>query len=379
MIVTRPMLAHGNRPLEEEGTPMRIARALTGLTLALLLTLPTAAAHAAVDVVTVKGNLDRPTAFAFAPDGKIWFVEKDTGEIRVLNPDTKRTRLFRDLTGVDGDGERGALGIALHPDFPARPFVYVYVTRVDGGQLVNELLRIRSNGGTAGPMTALFRWRPSSATNHNGGRILFGPDGKLYVVIGENANPAYSQRLGTIRGKVLRINPDGSVPASNPFDSRVWAFGIRNSFGMAFDPETGFLWETENGPGCNDEINRIRRGGNFAWGPNQACGSLPTPRDTNRDGPTPRLMPATYFTSTIGITGAAFCDRCGLPGYRGDLLFGDVNTAQLWRANLTADRRGIAGRNPIMGLGTVVYSMEVGPNRRVYFSGPDGIYRLRDA
>lgn len=365
---------------------MRFARALIGLTLCLALTASTATQAAptrgssaptrALNVVTVKAGLDQPTGFTFAPDGKIWFVEKNTGEIRILNPATKVTRLFKDLTGVDGTGERGALGIALHPDFPATPFVYVYVTRVDHGVLVNELLRIRSDGGTAGATKVLFTWRPSSASNHNGGRILFGPDGLLYVVIGENADPANSQQKADLRGKILRIRPNGAIPPNNPFGTRIWAFGIRNSFGMAFDPRTGDLWETENGPSCNDEINRIRRGGNFAWGPRESCGSLAAPRDTNRDGPKPRLLPATYFVDTIGITGAAFCIRCGLTGYNGDLLFGDVNTAQLWHANMTADRTGIAGRGPVMQLGTVVYSMEVGPGRRVYFSGPNGIYRL---
>jgi glucose/arabinose dehydrogenase len=371
---------------------MRIARAITGSTLILVLGLVvTVPAHGistgrhepgrlvpgrALAAVTVKAGLDQPTGFTFAPNGKIWFVEKNTGEIRVLDPDTGGTRLFKDLSAVDGTGERGALGVALHPDFSVKPYVYVYVTRVDGGTLVNELLRIRSIGGTAGATKALLRWRPTSATNHNGGRILFGPDRMLYVVIGENADPANAQQRADLRGKVLRIRPDGSVPAGNPFGTRIWAFGIRNSFGMAFDPETGDLWETENGPACNDEINRIRKGGNFAWGPNQACGSRPAPRDTNRDGPSPRLLPETYFTPTLGITGAAFCDRCGLPGLNGDLLFGEVKSSDLWHANLSADRRSITGRSTVLDLGTVVYSMEVGPDRGIYVSGPDGIYRL---
>ena len=107
------------------------------------------------------------------------------------------------------------------------------------------------------------------ASNHNGGRILFGPDKKLYVVIGDNADPANSQdRSGNLRGKILRVNPDGSIPATNPFGTRIWAYGIRNSIGFAFDPRNGRLWESENGPSCNDEVNRIVKGGNHGWGPN---------------------------------------------------------------------------------------------------------------
>jgi glucose/arabinose dehydrogenase len=327
-------------------------------------------------VVPVLTGLDGPSAFTFGPGRTIWFAERGTGRIRIYDRDTRVFRTFTDVDGVDGTGERGALGLALHPDYPQRPFVYLYVTRTDGGTLVNELLRFRAEGGRAVARSVLFRWSVTGASNHNGGRILFGPDGNLWVVTGENADPANSQRLANLRGKILRIRPDGSIPDDNPFSTRVYAFGIRNSFGMAFDPQTGMLWETENGPSCNDEINRIRRGGNFAWGPTQSCGSLTAPRDTNRDGPTPRLLPATYFRQTIAITGAAFCDGCGLAGLQGDLLFGDVGTPHLWHANLTADRRSIESRSMVIDLPIGVHSMEAAPSGAIFFSNEDGIYRL---
>jgi len=331
----------------------------------------------ALKAVTVRGGLDNPTGFTFAPNGRIWYIEKNTGRVYILNRDTGRRRLFTDITRVSGLGERGGLGIALHPAWPARPFVYVYVTRMDGGMLQNEVLRFRSEDDRAAATKRLFGWRVNSATNHNGGRILFGPDGNLWIVTGENAEPRFSQQRANIRGKILRIKPDGSVPNTNPFGTRVYATGIRNSFGMAFDPETDRLWETENGPGCNDEINLIRRAGNFAWGPHQSCGSRPAPLDTNRDGAN-RVLPEEWFVSTLGITGAAFCDNCGLGAARnGDLFYGDVNTAHLYVSELNAARTGIVGSpEDVLALSTVVYSMEVGPRHRIYFSGPNGIYRL---
>ena len=333
-----------------------------------------------IRVVAVKTGLSQPTAFTFTPGGALWYVEKANGEIHTLNLKTREDRLFTTIGGVNASGERGMLGIALHPGWPAKRFVYVYVTRTDGGVLVNEVLRIRADGGTPGAIKVLLRWRVTSATNHNGGRILFGPDRTLYIVTGENANPSVSQRVANVRGKVLRILPNGGIPRSNPFDTRIWSFGHRNSFGMAFDPLTGRLWETENGPDCNDEINLIRRAGNFAWGSHADCGSLTAPRDTNRDGPSPRLLPETYFRTTLGITGAAFCDRCGLgAGLEGDLLFGEVKSSRLWHANIDATRTTISGRSVILSIGTVIYSMEVGPNNRIYFSGPTGIYRLAPA
>lgn len=332
----------------------------------------------AISLVPVATGLQVPAGFTFSPKGQIWYVEKETGEVRILSQGTGADRLFFTITNVDGQGERGALGIALHPRWPAKPSVYVYVTRTDHGTLVNELLRIRSSHGQGTGYRVLFRWPVSSATNHNGGRILFGPDGKLWIVIGENANPAYSQMKANLRGKVLRIDPDGSVPKDNPFGTRIWSYGHRNSFGMAFDPVTGRLWETENGPSCNDEINLIRKGGNFAWGPNQSCGSLAAPHDTNRDGPTPRLLPKTYFLTTIGITGAAFCHGCGLgSALSDDLLFGDVNTEQIRAVDLDAARTGFdASPRVLLAAGTPIYSMEVSPKGRIYVSGPGGIYRL---
>jgi glucose/arabinose dehydrogenase len=203
----------------------------------------------------------------------------------------------------------------------------------------------------------------------------------LYAIVGDGHDSANSQDLsGNLRGKILRIRPDGKVPANNPIGgSRIYAFGIRNSFGFAFDPQTDALWETENGPGCNDELNRIRSGGNFGWGPNESCGSQPAPRDTNDSGPQPRLMPATYFGEPIGITGIAFCDGCGLGGsVEGDLFFGCVNDGQLRRASLNGQRTDVAG-SPATVLGSpngAIYSMEAAPDGRIYFSDPRGIYRL---
>jgi glucose/arabinose dehydrogenase len=334
---------------------------------------------AGVKAVVVKSGLHKPTGFTFDPKGRIWYVEKDTGEVRILTPSTGASRLFFDITKVNADGERGGLGIALHPRWPKKPFVYVYVTRRGaGGALENQVVRIRSDGGRAAGWTVLLRWGVSSATNHNGGRIVFGPDGNLWIVTGENANPANSQKLRDPRGKILRIRPDGSVPANNPFGSRVWAYGIRNSFGMVFDPKTNRLWETENGPSCNDEINLIVKAGNYAWGPSWQCPQSPTAADTNADGPKPRRFPKARFASPIGITGAAFCTGCDLgPALGGDLLFGDVNTATIRALDLNAARTDFSSsaRN-ILSMPTVVYSMEAGPRERIYVSGPTGIWRL---
>lgn len=203
-----------------------------------------------VRVVTVAA-LDQPVGFTFAPNGRIVYLERATGELRQLDLRTGRDRLWHRLTGVSSDGERGALGVALHPRWPQMPYVYVYVSRTPtNGSLRNQLLRLRMRDGQAVGREVLLNSPIGSRANHNGGRIAFGPDAKLYVVIGDGGeDPATAQTLADEpRGKILRLNPDGSAPASNPFGSLVWSYGHRNSFGFAFDPATGRMWQTENGP-----------------------------------------------------------------------------------------------------------------------------------
>jgi glucose/arabinose dehydrogenase len=363
-------------------TATLVAGALALTTVLELSAAAPAEARAAIVVRTVATGLDGPAAFTFMPNGRIVYLERGTGEIHFLNPANHKDHRFFKVAGVDGSGERGALGVALHPDWPKSPFLYVYVTRTVNGHLRNQILRIRKDGGRAAGTRILVSTTASVNPYHNGGRIAFGPDGMLYAIVGDAHDSANSQDLtNNLRGKILRIRPNGTVPAGNVRKgSKIYAFGIRNSFGFTWDPIKGSLWETENGPGCNDEINRIRRGGNFGWGPKQSCGSQAAPGDTNNSGPTPRLKPATYFRNPIGITGAAFCDGCGLgAAAEGDLFFGCVNNAgTLRRVNLNGARTDIMGNpakvlNPPNG---AIYSMETAPDGRIFFSDFAGIYRL---
>jgi glucose/arabinose dehydrogenase len=325
----------------------------------------------------VKGGLNGPSGFTIDPSGDlIWFLERGTGEIRILDLDTKRTRRWFDIGGVNGSGERGALGIALHPRFPDRPFVYVYVTRRHDGTLRNQIVRIRDVNGRGRRMKVLVSSPASSSPYHNGGRILFGPDGELYAIVGDGHDPGNAQdRTRNLRGKILRLDPDGTAARGNPL-GKVWAYGIRNSFGFTFDPQTGRLWETENGPQCNDEINRIRPGRNYGWGPNWSCGGS-APANTNNSGPRPRL-PQWYFGSPIAITGASFCEGCGIPGLEGELVFGNVNDGTIRVATLSGDRTDVASVANLVAGGSV-HSMETAPNGRIYFSTANGIFRLAPA
>jgi aldose sugar dehydrogenase len=325
----------------------------------------------------VLGGLDQPVAFTFGPDGLLWYVEKGTGEVRTHDLATGHDAPFYDVPGVNGEGERGMLGISLHPDYPSEPFVFVYATRSVRGRLRNQIVRLTDDHGTGARPHVIFSAPASSSPYHNGGRILFGPDGMLYAIVGDGHDSSNAQDLsGNDRGKILRMTANGRIPATNPRDARWYAYGIRNSFGFTFDPSTSRLWETENGPECNDELNLIRKGGNYGWGPNETCSGT-SPGNTNQDGRRP-IRPAWFHESTIGITGIAFCDGCGLgPKAEGRAFFGAVNDGLVRWVQPNERGTGVRGSGVAYRHDQGVLSIEVGPEGALYFSDMDAIYRLQ--
>lgn len=354
----------------------RMHATIVALSALLTLSLGTAPASA-LRARRIAGGLNDPVAFTFGPNDRIWYVEKDTGEIRVLNRRTGRSQRFFVVSRVNGEGERGLLGIALHPDFPATPHVYVYATRSVDGRLRNQVLRIRDAGRRGRNLQPIFSSPASGSPYHNGGRILFGPDDMLYAIVGEGHNPSNAQQLGNDQGKILRMTATGGIPDDNPLGHRrIFAYGIRNSFGFDFDPRTGDLWETENGPACNDELNRIRPGENYGWGPSQTC-SGSAPRNTNSDGPDP-VLPRRWYTPTIAPTGMAFCRGCQLgSGSDGAFYFGALNTGEIRRVDLDADRNDVRRERVVLDHGNGVLSIESDLDGTLYFSDRGAIYRLR--
>jgi glucose/arabinose dehydrogenase len=321
-------------------------------------------------------ELSFPAAIAVTPNSsRIFYGERLTGRIRRLDPVTGTSTPFFTVPNLASVGEQGVLGLALAPSYPSDRRVWAFVTRTIAGTAKNQLLRIRDDGSGF----AVLRSFPAARV-HNGGRIMFGPDGKLYVVIGEIGSPQLAQNLASLNGKLLRLNRDGTVPSDNPMKgSPIIGYGIRNSFGFTFDPQSGRIWETENGPQCNDEINLIPRLTlrNYGWGPSQTCTSPPVaPRNTNQDGLNP-VLPKLFFETPAGLTGAAFCDRCGLAS-DGQLFFGDFNTGTIRRAKLTAARTGVASQVPVYVHPDPVLSLETrtGGGGPIYFSTTTNVFRL---
>jgi glucose/arabinose dehydrogenase len=217
-------------------------------------------------------GLSNPTAMELAPDGRI-FVCEQGGSLRVIKNGAVLPTPFLTVN-VDSNGERGLLGITFDPNFANNKFIYVYYT-VSTTPRHNRVSRFTANGDVAmpGSETIILELdNLTSATNHNGGAIHFGPDGKLYVAVGENATGSNAQTLSNMLGKVLRINSDGTIPTDNPFFNQaagnnrsIWALGLRNPFTFAFQPGTGRLFINDVGQNTWEEINDGIAGSNYGW------------------------------------------------------------------------------------------------------------------
>ncbi|MFD0201172.1 MULTISPECIES: PQQ-dependent sugar dehydrogenase [Saccharothrix] len=212
-------------------------------------------------VTTLREGTDVPWGLAFLPDGSALVSEREAFTIYRLFPDGRRIDVGR-VPGAQGtDGEGGVLGVEVSPTFAADGLVFVYHTAAGG----NQVVRARLVGGELSGWTTILGGMPKNRY-HNGGRLRFSPDGRyLFVSTGDAQNGSYGQNLDTNAGKILRIHPDGSIPADNPFPGKaIWSYGHRNVQGLDFDSR-GRLWATEFGNNSQDELNLIERGADYGW------------------------------------------------------------------------------------------------------------------
>jgi glucose/arabinose dehydrogenase len=273
----------------------------------------------------VASGLAQPTAMAFAPDGRL-FLALQGGSLRVVKNGALLPTAFLTVT-VDASGERGLLGVALDPDFATNRHVYIYYTATSP-TVHNRLSRFTASGDVAVPgseVVILELDNLTSATNHNGGALHFGPDGKLYVAVGENATSSNSQVLTNLLGKILRINPDGTLPTDNPFHNTatgqnraIWALGLRNPFTFAIDPSTGKMFINDVGQNAWEEINDGQAGANYGWPATEGYTSNPA-----YESP---VYAYANGASTCAITGGTFYSPAvtSFPlEYRGQYFFAD--------------------------------------------------------
>lgn len=269
------------------------------------------------DATVITTGLEVPWDMTWGPDSMIWLSERG-GRISRVDPKTGKRTTVGEVSGVVARGESGLMGIALHPDFPREPWVYAMHTYSAGG-LYNRLVRLRWNGSTFDTQQMLLDAIPGGYI-HDGSRIAVGPDRLLYITTGDGGNSSNAQDSTVLAGKTLRLDLNGRRAPDNPFNSPVWSWGHRNSQGIVF--HNGLLYETEHGPGENDEVNLIRRGANYGW-PNQAG-----------------VPPLTSWTPTVAIAGADF--------YGNDLIAASLGGRTLWRMTLSPDGTRITNRTVIL-------------------------------
>ena len=317
-----------------------------------------------------RGKLDFPVDMAWVPDtDTIFFTEKATGRVRVMHGRELIEEPCASLN-ANADGERGTLGIALDPSYKDNGYLYVFYTNAAPEE--NRVVRFTVQGDRCTSPKTLVTIRPLDTSLHNGGQLEIIGD-KLFVSVGDGySNPDRAQDEQGQFGKVLRYNLDGSIPADNPFSgpngpSPVWSLGHRNPFGLGHNPATGKLYETENGPDCDDELNAIVKGGNYGWGAGYDCtsrglGSDPLPSLVSW---TPPIVPTDLWFYT-GTTKS-------LAGY---LYMGDFGAGKLHQFKLSSDGDKVVQEEIVYDSPSQIVDVSEGPGGLLYFLTPDSIYRF---
>jgi len=338
---------------------------------------------------TVASGLEVPWAMAFAPDGRI-FVTERPGRVRVIQKGALLPKPWVTVEVV-ADGEAGLMGIALAPDFASSRHVFVCATQRDGKRLVNRIIRFTDRDGAGVEAVVIVDGIPS-AEFHAGDAVAFGPDGMLYVATGDARSPGNAQDMKSLAGKILRYRPDGTIPTDNPVKgSPVYAAGVRNVQGLAWDPASGQLFASEHGPSGfpnewfkqnNDELNAIRAGGNHGW-----------PSVVGESNSMKFTPPILAWNPGIAPSGLAFYSGREA-NWRSTLFVGSLKAEHLRRITVARDttlRSGwrVVSEGRLFSEVGRVRAVAMGPDGSLYFTssnrdgrgvprrGDDHIYRLR--
>ncbi len=316
------------------------------------------------DAVTLKAEtvvtgLEVPWSIAFTSPTRMLVTER-TGRVRVIENGVLRPVPLAVISDVEARGETGLMGLTLAPDYERSRFLYVsYGYAVPGGVHV-RVVRFHDDGTGLSQRKVIIEGLPA-ARFHAGCRLRFGPDGKLYVTTGDATTREIAQKLDSLGGKTLRLNPDGTIPSDNPFPgSPVFSYGHRNSQGLDWQPGSGLQFQTEHGPsgfdgpGGGDEVNIVEKGKNYGW--------PVVHHKMTREG---MVSPLLEFTPAIAPSGASFVTGPKLPALKGDFLFACLIGERLMRVRLDpANPRRVLDTEPL-------FVREFGRLREVQ-NGPDG-------
>jgi len=280
---------------------------------------------------TLAANLYVPWDLTFIPDKTMLFTERP-GRVRLYRNNHLVEKPILILDDVEVKGKMGLLGLCLHPGFAVNHFVYLAYNYRQGDRTFLRIARYRYGRDTLTDPKLIIENIPG-VFNHTGSRLKFGPDKKLYITTGDADVPQQSQDLKALNGKILRLNDDGGIPGDNPFVGsdtarhEIWTYGHRNPQGIAFQPGTGYLFESEHGPTGGDEINLIKKGHNYGW-------PLIHHKDTRPGMETPLLA----FTPSIGPSEALFYSGRAFPSLKGNLLVACLRGEAILRLQLAQQK-----------------------------------------
>lgn len=329
-------------------------------------------------------GLEIPWSMVFLPDGRA-LVSERPGRIRLIKDNVLQREPYATIN-VAHIGEGGLMGLTAHPEFPKKPYIYAMHTYREGNNLFIRVIRLRDeeNGGK---FDKVIIDRIPGARFHNGGRIAFGPDKMLYITTGEIYEAELAQNLNSLGGKILRVTDEGAIPVDNPFkNSPIYSYGHRNPQGLAWEPLTGELFSSEHGPSGeyllfgNDEINIIKKGGNYGW-----------PKVIGKNHRHPYIAPFVLWEKTTPPSGITFYSGDILSHLKGDLFVATLRSECLIRIKI---KRTKTGFNPerierwFEGKYGRIREVIQGPDGDLYFltnnrdgrgkprQGDDRIYRI---
>ncbi|WP_395142530.1 PQQ-dependent sugar dehydrogenase [Schlegelella aquatica] len=307
---------------------------------------PAAAQNPALRVVTVAKGLQHPWGLAFLPDGRMLVTERP-GRLRLVGPDGRLGPPVEGVPKVVAEGQGGLLDVVLDPRFADNGLLYWSYAEAGEGGTGTAVARGRLQGQRLSEVAVIFRQQPKvGGSAHFGSRLVFDRQGKLFVTLGDRFRYRdQAQDLGVHLGKIVRIEPDGRVPADNPFVGRagarpeIWSYGHRNVQGAALHPQTGELWTHEHGPQGGDEVNVVLPGRNYGWpvvtyGREYGTG-LKIGEGTDKPGMEPPLV---HWEPSIAPSGMAFLTSDRYPGWKGSLFVGALRAQVLVRLELDGRR-----------------------------------------
>jgi glucose/arabinose dehydrogenase len=331
---------------------------------------------ATFQVETVAEGLEHPWGMAFLPDGRLLVTERP-GRLRIVSLDGTKSPPIEGVPRVFARGQGGLLDVALDPAYAANGLVYLSYAEPGPGGDGTAVARARLDGNRLADLKVIFQQMPKrNAGQHFGSRLVFAPDGKLFITTGDRGKRDEAQNLAVHLGKLIRINSDGSVPDDNPFvgtdDARreIWSYGHRNMQGAALNPETGVLWTIEHGARGGDELNIPQAGKNYGW-PVITYGrdysGLSIGEGTEKPG---MEQPIYYWDPSIAPSGMAFYTGDKFPQWRGNLFVGALGFELL--ARLELDGAKVTHEERLL--------KDLGERIRDVRQGPDGlIYLLTDS